>query len=149
MTHSISLLIFAAVICPLGLSQPCLLGIANPEARVKSDKSGQNGYQGEVRFRITNLNCPSGGANRVRVGAGPIETTGTLTVTGWKGTNILNVIVPPPGLVTEIQTLEFQVEGSGSVKFQLSIDLCNGQDCKKLEWTLSPNNVPTDPISFR
>lgn len=148
MTQPISLWILAALMCPLGLSQPCVLGIANAEARVKSGEKEPNRSHGEVRFRITNINCPSGAANRIRVGTGPIDTTGTLRVIAWNAGNVSEVVVPPVGLLTDVQTFEFQVEGSGTVNFQISIDRCNGQDCGKLEWSLSPNNVLTGPISF-
>lgn len=66
---------------------------------------------------------------------------------GWDPPPPVNVAVSEPGTASN-QTLSFSISGSGTTKFMVLIDLCNGQNCDDLKWTVKPNNVETNTVIF-
>ncbi len=129
------------------VADACTIGVGEVNARGTKAETEKNEGQGEVRFRITSVGCPSEGSNQVMVGALPLDETGTLRVTGWTA-NPISVSVPASGISRREQTLEFKASGSGGVKFQVSITACNGQSCGSLGWEGVPNHVQTNVVSF-
>ena len=149
--HLLRMFLVTLLTCPPGLIQgadSCTIGVGRVETgRKNADATSKNGDHGEIRFRITSVGCPSEASNQVMVGAVPLDETGTLRVTGWTA-NPISVSVPASGISSAEQTLEFEVSGSGGVKFQVSITACNGQSCSSLGWERVPNHVQTNVVSF-
>lgn len=133
-----------------GQSEPgsrCVIGMGLAFADVTINKDRKNDTTtGNVKFSITNRDCPHGDGNQVRVGVAPIDPQGVM-VTGWEPPPPVNVAVPEPGTASN-QILSFSVSGRGTTKFRVLIDLCNGQNCDDLKWTVKPNNVETNTVIF-
>ena len=136
--------LFVLALGAIGISPvgACSLALSKAEAV----KTGPD--SGEVRVRISNGGCPEGSVHvSVLPLSGTVGTKQNLKVTGWDS-NTKDVALPPHGLSTKDQVMKFKVEGTGAMRFQVSIDACNKTSCKDIGWEPSPKILETKSLDF-
>jgi hypothetical protein len=127
----------------------CTIGVGNVEQNKIDGKHDKiDAKHGDVRFKVLNTDCPSGGSTTVTVGIAPFETTGNLAVIGYTPSNTKNVTVPAPGTQSNQETIQFTLSGAGSTKFKVAITACNGESCTSQNWTLNPSSRDTNAVNY-
>lgn len=144
MRNLTSFMVAATLACLSGsvsAAQTCTIGVSSVEAKVVETGSGA------VRVRMVQTGCPIG--TNVQIGVMVFDASEKLEITRWPAMNQMLLTLPVfDGIPSVQKTFLFNYSGSGTVKFQVSIQRCNGQACNPDERNLSPNHVRTSTIEL-